>query len=91
MRRAGAGGEFLFSSLRLLVPKIQKSLSLAVRGAKRTLEFLFWTHDQSLHAGVVLGEVGYLPFHTFGTNVANSCTLCCVILGFYDSAVTFVG
>lgn len=44
MRRDGAGGEFLFSSLRLLVPKIfKKSLSLATRGAKRIQNFFFDT------------------------------------------------
>lgn len=41
MRRAGAGGKFVFSSLRRLVPKIKKSLSLAIRDAKKILGFLF--------------------------------------------------
>lgn len=66
MRRAGGvGGDIVFSSLRLLVPKAKKSLSLAIRDGKRVLGFLFLTYNGFLHAGVVLSGVGYLPFHTF--------------------------
>lgn len=75
MRRAGAGGKFVFSSLRPLVPKIKKIPLISYSRREKDSRISFLTHEWSLHAGVVLGDVGYLPFHTFGTrNVAHRCT-----------------
>lgn len=74
MRRAGAGGKFV------LVPasagsQNQKTPLISYSRREKDSRIFFLTHEWSLHAGVVLGDVGYLPFHTFGTrNVAHRCT-----------------
>lgn len=75
MRRAGAGGKIC-----VLVPasagsQNQKISLISYSRREKDSRISFLTHECSLHADVVLGDVGYLPFHTFGTrNVAHRCT-----------------
>lgn len=75
MRRAGAGGR-----ISILVPAFagsqnQKIPLISYSRREKDSRISFLTHDRSLHAGIVLGEIGYLPFRTFGTrNVAHRCT-----------------